>query len=398
VARLGWRVFVSCVLAVVVQSATLTAARAQDEAASYTSPTYGYSLTWSADWEVVEQESEGGYDLLHLVNQTSDVYIEGYIGDGGDPATCVESTRVALSDESNPDGVTMMTDEDGQPLAGEEDGSAYAIFDLSGSRFAEDAGYAAYVECRTLRPGVAVLAVTAFLPLDDFDAQAEQVDNLLGSISLPEGGESALADATELESFEKAIADDLTSYWTEVFGSLGQTYQPPVVTIFDEPVQTACGEVAPEEVGPFYCPEDQTVYLDQSAIVGAIVPFGDFVVGMVIAHEVGHHVQYLLGLEGCTERGCGGRGGSLAVELQADCFAGAWAQNVGDRGVIEPGAIEQTVIALAAFSVTRRMRTRPIRMRMGQARSGPGGSSRAFTRVRLPALASRHLERSADSR
>ncbi|MER3486185.1 MAG: hypothetical protein C4345_09665 [Chloroflexota bacterium] len=194
------------------------------------------------------------------------------------------------------------------------------------------------------------------------------------------------------------FSDDLTSYWTEVFGSLGQTYQPPVVTIFDEPVQTACGEVAPEEVGPFYCPEDQTVYLDQSAIVGAIVPFGDFVVGMVIAHEVGHHVQYLLGLEGCTERGCGGRGGSLAVELQADCFAGAWAQNVGDRGVIEPGAIEQTVIALAAFSVTRRMRTRPIRMRMGQARSGPGGSSRAFTRVRLPALASRHLERSADSR
>jgi hypothetical protein len=105
VARLGWRVIVSCVLLVVVQSGALTAAHAQEEAAGYTSPTYGYSLAWSDEWEVVEQESEGGYDLLHLTNQTSDVYIEGYIGDGGDPVTCVESTRVALSDESNPDGV-----------------------------------------------------------------------------------------------------------------------------------------------------------------------------------------------------------------------------------------------------------------------------------------------------
>ncbi len=347
--QIGRTLFVSCVFLVLLQSGATHWALAQESMTDYTSPSYGYSLSWSEDWEVVEQESEGGYDLLYVTNQASDVYIEGYIGDAGDPATCIESTRVALSDESNPDGVTIMTDEDGEPMAAEEGGSAYAVFDLSGSGVAGDAGYLAYVECLTLRPGVAVLAVTAFIPIDDFDAQAEQVENLLGGLSLPEESSSALEDAAELESFEMAIADDLSAYWADVFSASGAAYEPPGVTVFEEPVQTACGDVEPGEVGPFYCPADRTIYLDQPAIAEAIVPFGDFVVAVVIAHEVGHHVQELMGLEGCTEQGCGGRGGSLAVELQADCLAGAWAQNVGDRGVIEPGAIEQTVIALAAF-------------------------------------------------
>lgn len=347
--RIGWRWIVSCVVLVLFQIGATRWALAQEAEADYTSPSYGYSLSWSEDWQLVEQESQGGYDLLHLTNQTSDVYIEGYIGDAGDPAACIESTRVTLSDESNPDGVTIMTGEDGQPMASEEAGAAYAFFDLSHSGFAEDAGYLAYVECRTIRPGVAVLAVTAFIPIDDFDAQATLVENLLSTVSLPEGSGSTLEDTADLESFEQAIADDLTTYWTEVFSASGAAYEPPAVTVFDGPVQTACGDVEPGEVGPFYCPADRTIYLDQPDIADAIAPFGDFVVAVVIAHEVGHHVQELMGLEGCTAQGCGGRGGSLAVELQADCLAGAWAQNVGDRGVIEPGAIEQTVIALAAF-------------------------------------------------
>jgi hypothetical protein len=343
-----WRVLTLCVF-ILLPLAGVAAVRAQDGTAAYTSPSYGYELTWDDTWQVVEESSSGGYDLLHLTNGVSDVYIEGYVGDDGDPATCLDGSQALLAGDADPDAVPIMTADDGTEMAGQEDGVAYAIFDLSGITEEGDVPYAAYVECRALRPGVAVLAITAFAPLDEWDAQADAIVTLFGGLYLPEGTSGASVDPDQFAAFETSILDDLNGFWTDVFAAAGETYEAPQLVIFDAPVQSACGDAAPQEIGPFYCPADLTVYLDQVDITESVLPYGEFVVSVVIAHEVGHHVQNLLGLEGCTDKGCGGRGGSLAVELQADCFAGAWAQHAGKTGAVEPGAIEDTVIALSAF-------------------------------------------------
>ncbi|MEA2528228.1 MAG: uncharacterized protein QOF73_5455 [Thermomicrobiales bacterium] len=323
--------------------------RAQDEETGYTSPSYGYGLTWDDSWEVAEESSEGGYDMIHLSNGVSDVWVEGYIGARGDPATCLEENRGYLADDGDPESVPYATDDEGTPIAGVENGVGFAVFDLTALGAEDDVPSVAIVWCQALRPGVSVLVVTQIVAMDDYEGQIEPVNDLLAGLTVPEETGAALTDTAELEEWETAVEEDLTAFWTEVFAAEGETYVAPEFVIFDAPIETACGDVAPEEVGPMYCPADQTVYLDQTMIVNEILPFGAFIVGTVIAHEIGHHIQDLLELEGCTDEGCGGRGGSLAVELQADCLSGVWAQHAGETGNVEAGDIENTIIGISAF-------------------------------------------------
>jgi predicted metalloprotease len=147
--------------------------------------------------------------------------------------------------------------------------------------------------------------------------------------------------------FAAAVLGETEDVWTQYFSAAGQRYIAPTLVLFSGEVASACG-AASTAAGPFYCPGDQKVYIDLDFFGQLATEFGapgDFARAYVLAHEVGHHVQNLLGLAGAGARP-GARGGSVAVELQADCLAGVWAMH--DQRIIEPGEVQQALAAAAA--------------------------------------------------
>jgi predicted metalloprotease len=157
------------------------------------------------------------------------------------------------------------------------------------------------------------------------------------------------------------LADTETS-WGEIFAAAGRTYQEPTLVLFSGEVKSACG-FAQAAVGPFYCPADRKVYIDLSFYDELRTRFGapgDFAQAYVVAHEIGHHVQTLLGI---SERTMAARQGanetqanalSVRQELQADCFAGIWAHNAqSSRQVLEDGDIEEGLNAASAIGDDR---------------------------------------------
>jgi uncharacterized protein len=152
--------------------------------------------------------------------------------------------------------------------------------------------------------------------------------------------------------FVRRVLGDTEDTWTQVFRDMGRTYRPPVLTVFDGALPSGCG-IAQPIAGPFYCPRDQHVYLDLGFFDELHARFGvpgEFAQAYVIAHEVGHHVQHLLGLlEEDGSRSVGATGGSVRTELQADCFAGVWATRTDRRrGLLERGDIESGIAAATA--------------------------------------------------
>ena len=144
----------------------------------------------------------------------------------------------------------------------------------------------------------------------------------------------------------------LDAYWSEEFSGQG-TFQQPGVRVFNDGIDTQCGS-ATSAVGPFYCPVDQTIYIDLGFYEDLESRFGaeggPFAEMYVVAHEYGHHMQNLLGLLDAG-RDAGAEGGAVRTELQADCFAGVWGGNAVDTGYLEPLTREQIGQALDAASV-----------------------------------------------
>ena len=163
------------------------------------------------------------------------------------------------------------------------------------------------------------------------------------------------ADANERQDCRLlGVIQSLDSYWEGTFATAGdQNFVQPGVTLFSDSVNTQCG-AATSAVGPFYCPLDQTIYLDLGFFDQLESQFGaqggPFAEMYVAAHEYGHHVQNLLGqLE--AGRDAGAEGGAVRTELQADCYAGVWGGNAVDTGFLEPLTSEQIAQALDAASV-----------------------------------------------
>jgi predicted metalloprotease len=168
-----------------------------------------------------------------------------------------------------------------------------------------------------------------------------------------------------LRDFVSVILADTEDTWTELFRQMGRQYQAPHLVLFSGAIKSACG-FAEAAVGPFYCPGDRKVYIDLSFyrdLRDKIGAPGDFAQAYVIAHEVGHHVQNLLGIAGRIQEAQGKRSRTEAnalqvkMELQADCLAGVWANNAQrSRQILESGDIEEGLNAAAAIGDDRLQR------------------------------------------
>ena len=166
--------------------------------------------------------------------------------------------------------------------------------------------------------------------------------------------------------FVSVVLGDTEETWTRVFRSAGREYPEPVLVLFDGAVQSACGNASAAS-GPFYCPADRKVYLDLSFFRELDQRFGapgDFAAAYVIAHEVGHHVQTVLGISGQvrdTQQGQSRAGAnqlSVAMELQADCLAGVWGHHANRKQLLDPGDVEEGLQAAAAIGDDRLTRGR----------------------------------------
>ncbi|CAN5657794.1 neutral zinc metallopeptidase [soil metagenome] len=206
--------------------------------------------------------------------------------------------------------------------------------------------------------GLLVLAAAIFLP------------RLLGSTqgAIGSGASGAVDEQqvpyqcdTEQKQIICGATDDVAEYWIRAYGpSFGGQYQETTTEIFSGSTNTGCGQ-ASSQVGPFYCPADGLVYFDLRFLTQLQEQFnatGDLAAQYIVAHEYGHHVQNLLGTSGEVNRASQQNPGqantlSIALELQADCFAGAWARDAEDRQQLEPGEITEALEAAAAVGDDR---------------------------------------------
>ena len=165
--------------------------------------------------------------------------------------------------------------------------------------------------------------------------------------------------ANDAESkFIRHVLAETEDTWQQIFRQNGKQYVEPTLVLFSGATRTACG-VGQAAMGPFYCPADQKVYIDLSfyqELKSRYKAPGDFAQAYVIAHEVGHHVQNLLGISGkvqaARERASEREANALSVrlELQADCLAGVWAKNAdAARGILEAGDVEEALQAATAI-------------------------------------------------
>ncbi len=210
--------------------------------------------------------------------------------------------------------------------------------------------------------GLVVLLVVMFLFGGDPQQLLDVLQETQGpSAQIPGGAPAGSAPGPEgapgdqLGQFAAVVLADTEDTWNELFAAAGSDYREPTLVLFSGAVQSACGFNS-AAVGPFYCPADEKLYIDLTFFGDLERRFGapgDFAQAYVIAHEVGHHVQNLLGI---SDRIHGARGRvsetegnrlSVSLELQADCLAGVWGHHAAD--LLEPGDVEEGLRAAAAI-------------------------------------------------
>ncbi|XZG71769.1 KPN_02809 family neutral zinc metallopeptidase [Chitinibacteraceae bacterium HSL-7] len=188
---------------------------------------------------------------------------------------------------------------------------------------------------------------------------------LLGMVAGMQGGGAAISapaqpgatDTDQNREFVSRVLGDTEETWGRLFEAQGSRYVQPTLVLFRGAVASACGN-ASSAVGPFYCPADQKVYLDLGffdEMDKSLGARGDFAAAYVVAHEVGHHVQNLLGVSEKVHAARGRmsekEGNQLSVrqELQADCLAGVWGHYAAQRGLLEQGDLEEAMNAAHAI-------------------------------------------------
>nr|MCH9688942.1 neutral zinc metallopeptidase [Deltaproteobacteria bacterium] len=190
-----------------------------------------------------------------------------------------------------------------------------------------------------------VIAVLGYFALKFFGGGTGAL-GLAGGGAAGEGGEGK---NDEMKAFVGFVLDDVQKLWNEKLPARNETYRDARLVLFTESVNSACGN-ASAATGPFYCPGDDKVYIDlgfYKQLRDRLGAPGDFAQAYVIAHEVGHHLQNIYGALGRRDEGADG--GSVRVELQADCYAGVWAHSAKARGLLEMGDVEEALGAASAI-------------------------------------------------
>jgi len=208
---------------------------------------------------------------------------------------------------------------------------------------------------------ILVLAVSYFTGQDP-RAILQLLSTVQEQTAPQEQAPSATAPHDQLGTFAALVLKDTEDTWTGIFAQANRAYEEPPLVLFTQAVRSGCG-TASSATGPFYCPADRKVYLDPSFFDQLSKRFGspgDFAQAYVIAHEVGHHVQNLIGVSekvtAAQQRGSEAQQNALSVrlELQADCFAGVWGNHANrDRKIIEPGDFEEGMRAAGSIGDDR---------------------------------------------
>ncbi len=200
--------------------------------------------------------------------------------------------------------------------------------------------------------GVLVVLVIAFLA-----GGPDAILRLLGGGGVPSGHQGRPPAGDAEAEFVERVLGSTEDVWGSLFAQSGATYPAPLLTVFSGAVPSACG-YASSAAGPFYCPADRRVYLDVAFFdeLARMGGPGDFAAAYVIGHEIGHHVQTVLGTSDRVRVEQQRSGGSsanrlqVAMELQADCFAGVWAYHANrTAAMLEPGDVERALSAAAAI-------------------------------------------------
>lgn len=207
--------------------------------------------------------------------------------------------------------------------------------------------------------GIVIVLASLFFGVD-LTGLMRVADNVLPSSQTEQVDPSRVNENEEFKVFTLRVFNSCNDVWTDLFTSeLRRSYTAPTLVTFTDQVQSRCGG-ATSEVGPFYCPADQTVYIDLdffNLLASRFKAPGDLAMAYVTAHEVGHHVQNLLGIsdklhqqQGRVSQEAYNRA-SVQLELQADCLAGVWAYHAQRLGIIliEPGDLEDALTAANAI-------------------------------------------------
>ncbi len=216
--------------------------------------------------------------------------------------------------------------------------------------------------------GIIVVVVAAWFLGIDPSVVLQGVSNQSTTSEQTTTQQSTSPADDELKNFVSTILAYTEDTWTPIFREMDRTYQPPTLVLFTGQVSSACG-LGQAAMGPFYCPGDQKVYIDLSffqEMKSRLGAPGDFAQAYVVAHEVGHHVQTLLGISKqvneARQQASKSRSNQLSVrmELQADCFSGIWARKANEQNVkktgkalLETGDLEEGLNAAEAIGDDR---------------------------------------------
>ncbi|MDB5187075.1 MAG: uncharacterized protein JWM07_547 [Candidatus Saccharibacteria bacterium] len=209
--------------------------------------------------------------------------------------------------------------------------------------------------------GLGVVGIVASLLYSFLSGTPIDVNQILTQLQAVQPAQQNLTikdfeGADNYEVFASTVLGSTTDVWRNVFEQNGTTYPEPRLVLFRAATTSGCG-IATSDVGPHYCPADQTIYIDETFFIELQQRFkaqgGDVAEAYVIAHEVGHHVQRELGTMDKVQQSGNSNLSSINLELQADCFAGIWANSVAGLGIFQPGEINEAIDAASAVGDDR---------------------------------------------
>jgi uncharacterized protein len=363
---------------------------------TYTSPSFGYSLEWDRSWDVKDEKVEDDYNMLYLDDGASLLYFEGFA-----PATAVDECLTTYIDSyvANIDGVS---DFESTPPDESADGVLSTELTFVLTYTDEESGddvsldFKGFVACQNINDGDANLVITHLALADSWDDEVAAREDIVGTLTFegetpstntpdkqetpdttnepnnndtgagqmtePQGDGDLPANSDELLALFQTSISDINDYWAREYPLIsgGQSYEPPAAFVpWTGNIDTACGPAdsfstdTGSGMGPFYCPPDQTIYLDMGFANFQFDAVGDvpFLIPVVLAHEVGHHVQDELGMQVCYQTPCLDPNvlTSQEIEYMADCYAGAWSRDAELRGRLGSSDIDANIVQYAVL-------------------------------------------------